>query len=197
MKADEHPLSQNPLIERITPGPWHLSPLLEPVEGNAYWVYSENQVCIAEVQEFTLTYEKGLGLDTPEKVTRMFEANAEAISRVPELLKAEQELSDARLSVISADVAIEFITKEREKERELWKIKIQELEETLSRLQTGWIDVFAKQPPEHDDVLLLVSRADTIPSGVIVGHRANGTYYDQDGSALGNATHWMDLPKKQ
>lgn len=52
--------------------------------------------------------------------------------RFLELLKAEQELSEARLSIISADVAIDFVTKEREKERESFRIKISELEGTIS-----------------------------------------------------------------
>lgn len=187
MKAEEHPLSQKPLIERITPGPWKSKIILKSRDQHGevipeYWYMSVDSVDLERTVARVVGHSKDVVI-----------ANAEAISRVPKLLKAEQELKELDRETEQQQTAIGNLSAQRD----LQLSKIQELEETISRLQTGWIDVFAKQPPEHDDVLLLVSRADTIPSGVIVGHRANGTYYDQDGSALGNATHWMDLPKKQ
>lgn len=118
MKAEERPLSQKPLIERITPGPWrsdeniytrvHTLPVIEIGNGEEWLAYVR-------------------GRDEKESA-----ANAEAISRVPELLRAEQENANLKAMLLISD-GEESISLHRRLNIAMGKI--QELEETISALE--------------------------------------------------------------
>lgn len=60
-----------------------------------------------------------------------------------------------------------------------------------------WTDIEDSLPYEHEDVLLCLSKPiPTIESGIIIGHRNLGMFFDIDGAVLTSVTHWMPLPKR-
>lgn len=81
MKAEEHPLSQKPLIERISKGEWKPDEHYSPNQDEVRDITCNNHM-IARVATHNWS-----GISKQEA-----EANHEAVLRIPSLLKAEQEL---------------------------------------------------------------------------------------------------------
>jgi chromosome segregation ATPase len=113
MKSEEHPLSQKPLIERITPGPWtirHGSGIEKVIRAEGF-----GAICVLESPANT---------EIMDELEDEQTANAEAISRVPELLKAEQERDSLNEQLETGATQYAYAV-----------VKISELEETIARLK--------------------------------------------------------------
>lgn len=59
---------------------------------------------------------------------------------------------------------------------------------------SGWIDVTKQLPPDDERVLIVYG---VHGHAVCIGYRSNrhGKWFDDDGSATNNVTHWMPIPE--